>query len=383
VDVEVAIAGAGPTGLALAAELCRRGIRPLVLDRLEAGANTSRAAVIHARTLEVLEPLGITSHLFKSGLKVSIFRVRDRGKILTSIGFENLPTKFPFALMCPQDRTERILIDRLQEFGGSVTRPCEVVSVSESERGVEVQYRWGETVHKLITGWLIACDGSHSTVREQAGIPFEGDAYDESFILADVEMDWPLGQSEVSLFLSSKGLVVVAPLPSNHFRIVATVEQDSGTPLGLGDFQQILDERGPDTGSVQIGSLAWASRFRVSHRLAHSLRKGRILLAGDAAHVHSPAGGQGMNTGIQDAVSLAEALGSAPAGGKESVLGRWQEERLNVARSVVQFTHRMTRLSTISSPALKELRNLALAFIGHVPYARHALAANLAELNTR
>jgi 2-polyprenyl-6-methoxyphenol hydroxylase-like FAD-dependent oxidoreductase len=196
-------------------------------------------------------------------------------------------------------------------------------------------------------------------------------------------MDWPLGQSEVSLFLSSKGLVVVAPLPSNHFRIVATVEQDSGTPLGLGDFQQILDERGPDTGSVQIGSLAWASRFRVSHRLAHSLRKGRILLAGDAAHVHSPAGGQGMNTGIQDAVSLAEALGSAPAGGKESVLGRWQEERLNVARSVVQFTHRMTRLSTISSPALKELRNLALAFIGHVPYARHALAANLAELNTR
>ncbi|HVW84814.1 MAG TPA: FAD-dependent monooxygenase, partial [Bryobacteraceae bacterium] len=271
----------------------------------------------------------------------------------------------------------------LEALGGSVTRGCEPRSARDAEHGVVLEYQCGESIETATAGWLVGCDGSHSRVREQASIPFEGVAYKESFILADVEMDWPLDRTEVSLFLSERGLAVVAPLPQNHFRIVATVHESSPAQPSIQDFQRILEERGPGEGSARIRHLVWASRFHVSHGVAHSLRKGRILLAGDAAHVHSPAGGQGMNTGIQDAVSLAEAFESVLATGNESALDQWEASRLRVANSVVAFTDRLTKMATLSSPALKTLRNIAIEFVGHIPFVEHALAKKLAELDNR
>src|SRR5262249_290293 len=162
---------------------------------------------------------------------------------------------------------------------------------------------------------------------------FEGGEYEESFVLADLEMDWPLGRDEVDLFYSGEGLMVVAPLPDNRFRMVATVHNASAEPA-VEDFESILRERGPEDGGVSIRRMVGSSRFHMQHRVAKALRRGRILLAGDAAHVHSPAGGQGMNIGIQDAVSLAAALQQALQG-EEETLNRWQEERLKAARSVV------------------------------------------------
>lgn len=374
-QADVVIVGAGPTGLALACDLWRRGSRPLVLDRLAAGANTSRAAVIHARTLEVLEPLGVSGLLIENGLRVDTFRVRNRGKILATIRFDELPTKYPFTLMCPQDTTERILLGRLEALGGAVTRPCEVISVRD---GV-VRYRCGDREEEVTAGWIVGCDGSHSVVREQAGISFEGGSYEEAFILADVEMDWPLGREEVNLFFSEQGLVVVAPLPGGHFRIVATVDGDGASEPGIKEFQNILEGRGPEGDAARIRRLVWSSRFHISHRVANALREGNVLLAGDAAHVHSPAGGQGMNTGIQDAVSLAAALFD----GSEGALAEWEKERLGVARSVVKFTDRMTRAATASSPLVKRLRDMAIEIVGHIPAARQALAENLAELERR
>jgi 2-polyprenyl-6-methoxyphenol hydroxylase-like FAD-dependent oxidoreductase len=246
-DHKVVIVGAGPTGLALGAELKRLDIPSLILDRLEAGANTSHAAVVHARTLEVLEPLGITPELLQEGIVVPIFRVRDRNRILTSISFKDLETKYPFTLMCPQNRTEAILLRRLQTLGGDVLRPCEVVTVRSGENDVEVQFKCGEELKTVRTPWLIGCDGMHSVVREQASIPFLGGDYEESFVLADVDMDWPLDREEVGLFFSDKGLVVVAPLPGNHFRIVATMKE---VPLGrrlrtCSTFLKSADRRTP------------------------------------------------------------------------------------------------------------------------------------------
>ncbi len=381
-NVDIVIVGAGPTGLALASDLCRRGISPLVLDRLEAGANTSRAAVVHARTLEVLEPLGVTGELLQNGVIVPIFRVRDRSRILTSISFGDLQTHFPFTLMCPQNRTEAILLSRLESLGGSVRRPCEVASIGVSEAGVEAQYESEGAMETVHAKWLVGCDGGHSVVRKQASIPFEGSTYEESFILADVEMDWPLDREEVSLFFSEQGLVVVAPLPDNRFRIVATARQAEETP-SLSDLQTVLEERGPDGAKVLIRRLVWASRFRVSHRVAREFRKGNILLAGDAAHVHSPAGGQGMNTGIQDAVSLADALAAVLHGESAALLDQWAESRRKIARSIVQMTDRMTRMATASSPVLRLFRNAVIEMVGHLPMAQHALAVKLAELDNR
>lgn len=379
---DVVIVGAGPSGLALGAELKRLGVSAFILDRLEAGANTSRAVVVHARTLEVLEPLGVVPELLQNGVIVPIFRVRDRSKILATINFEEIDSPYAFTLMCPQDRTEAILLCRLQALGVMVERPWEVLSIGATDNDVEVQFKRGDEQRAVHTKWLVGCDGAHSLVREQASIPFEGGAYTESFVLGDVEMDWPIDREEVSLFYSENGFMVVAPLPGDrfHFRIVATVAEASETP-STGELQSILAERGPEAGTVAIRRLVWSSRFHLHHRVAKVLRQGRVLLVGDAAHVHSPAGGQGMNTGIQDAIALASALHSTLQTGDVQALKDWEEKRLEIDRSVVKLTDRMTKMATLSSPLLKTLRNAAIGIIGQVPFAKHALAEKLAELD--
>jgi 2-polyprenyl-6-methoxyphenol hydroxylase-like FAD-dependent oxidoreductase len=376
----IVIVGAGPTGLALGAELKRLGISSLILDRLEAGDNTSRAAVVHARTLEVLEGLEVTPELLREGIIVPIFRVRDRDRVLSTISFKGLDTKYPFSLMCPQNRTEAILLRRLESLGGGVNRPCEVVAIRPGEGSVQIQFKSGGVLKTVHAKWLVGCDGMHSAVREQASISFVGGDYEESFVLADMEMDWPLDREEVSLFFSGKGLVVVAPLPDNHFRVVATMKQAPAS-LSIGDFQKILEERGPENAVIKIHRIVWASRFHLEHRVAEVLRKGRILLAGDAAHVHSPAGGQGMNTGIQDAISLAGALREVIQQGNDAALNTWQEKRLAIAHSVVTMTDRMTKIATASSSGVKLLRNAVISIIGQIPFAQHAIAERLSELD--
>ena len=221
--------------------------------------------------------------------------------------------------MCPQNRTEAVLLRRLESLGGSVQRPWQVTSVQPENGDVNVRMKNDDEEKVLRAKWLIGCDGAHSVVRQQAAIPFEGADYQESFILADVEMDWPLGRDEVTLFFSEQGLMVIAPLPHERYRIVAAVPP-SNEELTSADFERVLEERGPDNTARVIRHVVWSSRFHIQHRLAKALRAGHILLAGDGAHVHSPAGGQGMNTGIQDAVSLASALYKTLRDGNDKAL---------------------------------------------------------------
>lgn len=377
--VSVVIVGAGPTGLALGAELHRLGVSSVILDKQAAGENTSRACVIHARTLEVLEPLGVTAELVQRGVVVQTFRIRDGSRILATVRFNDLKTAYPFTLMYPQDRVEAVLLERLQSLGGSVERPWEVNEIHQGENGVEVRARNGENARTIHAQWVVGCDGTHSIAREAASIAFEGGAYEQSFLLADVEMEWPIDRGEVSLFYSEQGLMVVAPLPENRFRIVAMVQEAPAQP-SIADFESILQERGPEHGRPSIRRMNWSSRFHIQHRVATALRHGNILLAGDAAHVHSPAGGQGMNTGIQDAASLAVALHQTLQTGDDAALNKWQDSRLKIAHSVVDLTDRMTRVATLSSPVLKAVRNTAVELIGNIPFAQHAMAERLAEL---
>lgn len=381
-DVDLLIVGAGPSGLAMAGELRRLGVSASMVDRQAAGANSSRACVVHARTLEVLEPLGVTTQLLEAGVRVPIFRIRDRDRVLVTIDFGVLPGRYPFTLMYPQSDTERLLLGALQKLGGTIERPVDFIDFESDEAGVVATLDAGGHRRRVTSRWLVGCDGMHSIVRERAGIPFEGATYEQGFVLADVRMEWPLRRDEVSLFYSPDGLVVVAPLPDDHYRIVATSDAAPEAP-SAGYIQALLDSRGPTDVPARIRDLAWSSRFRIHHRVAKSPRMGRVLLCGDAAHVHSPAGGQGMNTGIQDAISLAHVLADTLRDGDEARLDEWATARHRIATHVVAMTDRITQLATMKSPLGQSLRNAALTFAGHIPPIRTAVARSLAEIDNR
>ncbi|MCT9929602.1 FAD-dependent oxidoreductase [Planotetraspora sp. A-T 1434] len=376
---DVLIVGAGPVGLTLAASLVAEGVDVVLLDKQAEGANTSRAAVVHARTLEVLRDLGVTDELVRHGVVVPRFTVRDRDRTLMSIDFTELPTDYPFTLMVPQNVTEKVLLDRLHALGGQVHRPHEVTAVAQDAGGVTVTTATGETVS---AAYVVGTDGMHSTVREQTGIGFTGDTYAESFVLADVHLDWDLPGDEVVLFFAPAGLAVVAPLPGGRHRVVATTDEAPDHP-GRDDVQAILDARGPGERPAQVRDVVWSSRFRVHHRLADHYRAGRLLLAGDSAHVHSPAGGQGMNTGIQDAVALAARLTAVVRdGAPETELDRYEAERRPVAAEVVALTHRMTRLATLGRGPLQKVRNAVLRTLDWLPVVERTVAMTLSELMT-
>jgi 2-polyprenyl-6-methoxyphenol hydroxylase-like FAD-dependent oxidoreductase len=289
-EVEVAVVGAGPVGLTMATMLAAYGIQTTVLDRAAEPADHSRASVIHARTLEALEPLGIVEEAIRKGVVVPHFGVRDRDRQLLAVDFRGLPTSYPYTLMLPQDETERLLRGAFGRRGGGILWGHEVTGITQDTSGVEIAVRTAQRDERLRARFLIGCDGAHSTVRETLGMRFEGATYPQSFVLADVRTAWGSPDDEVQLFFSPEGLVVVAPLPHGRHRIVATVDEAPPEP-SLKDIQQLLDARGPRVPRPVVEEAVWSSRFRVHHRVAASFREGAIFLCGDAAHVHSPAGG--------------------------------------------------------------------------------------------
>lgn len=377
-SADVLVVGAGPTGLALAVALAARGRAALVVDRQAAGANTSRAAVVHARTLEALEGVGVAPRLVALGLRCATFTVRDRDRELARFDFAQLPTRYPYALMLSQAATESVLLARLGELGGAVLRPRTLVALAQDDAGVEAELDDGT---RLRARYLVGADGMHSTVRERAGIAFAGGSYAESFVLADVRLTGGVAHDEVTLYFSPAGLVVVAPLPGGAHRVVATVDAAPEHPA-LADIQALLDARGPERERARVRELIWGSRFHVHHSVAERYRERRVLLAGDAAHVHSPAGGQGMNTGVQDAVALADALAAALAGAGEAPLDAWAAARRPVALEVVALADRLTRLATLSH-WLRPLRNALLWSVARSPAFRRRLTWQLSGLAWR
>ncbi len=372
---DVLIVGAGPTGLTLATALVARGIRTIVVDRQAAGANTSRAAVVHARTLEVLESIGVTDRLIRLGVHATRFTIRDRDRVLVPVRFDHLPTRYPYTLMISQAVTEAVLLARFTELCGRVLWQRAVTDVTQSDEGVTATLDDGT---RLQARYLVGADGMHSTVRERTGIGFPGGSYGESFSLADVRLTGSVPSDEVILYFSPAGLVVVAPLPDGVHRIVATVEPAPEHP-DIGFVQALLDARGAERQRLIVKQVVWGSRFHVHHRVVDTYRAGRILLAGDAAHVHSPAGGQGMNIGIQDAMVLADSLATALTTGNEEPLNSYEAIRRPIAKQVVAFTDRLTRLATVG-PGLRPLRNTLLKLLAYVPAIRHQLAWRLSGL---
>lgn len=373
-DTDVLVVGAGPTGLTLGAALGSRGIRVIVVDRLAAGANTSRAAVVHARTLEVLEELDVTQRLVPRGIQSHRFTIRDRDRVLAPIGFRDLPTRYPYALMVSQAVTEEVLGERLTETGVKVLRGRALTEMKQDAAGVTVTLDDGTQLRGRLA---VGADGMHSKVRAILNIPFRGASYGESFVLADVRLSGGVPTDEVVLFFSPAGMVVVAPLPDGVHRIVATVANAPEQPDAVW-VQALLDARGPKRDAVRVHEVLWGSRFHIHHRIADRYRQGRVLLAGDAAHVHSPAGGQGMNAGILDAMALADAIEHALAG-DVAALDRYTAERRPVAQKVSAMAHRLTRLATVP-PAFRSFRNMMLSILMRLPSLRRRFALQLSGL---
>lgn len=382
---DVLIVGAGPTGLSLAITLAQQGCDFVLVDRQAEGANTSRAAVIHSNTLEVMETLGVTEEILDQGLVVPRFRIRSRDTPLVTVDFKNLPTRYPYTIQIPQNVTEEILLARVEAYSRKVHRPWQVIDLLEDLNGVDVTLRGENGELSIIrAGYVVGADGMHSIVRHAARIPFDGSVYEASFILADVNLEWSLPRDEVNLFFAPKGFTVAAPLPGEQrYRIVATVDEAPPSP-SLEDVQAILDTRGPRKRKAIVHDIIWGSRFRVHHRLAARYHEGRIVLAGDAAHVHSPAGGQGMNTGIVDSCVLGPRLAEVVAGRRDhKALDEYEAMRMPVAKRVLALSNRMTRMATLRSPTLRATRNFGMRCVGLLPSFTNSLALDLSGLNQK
>ncbi len=375
-ETEILVVGAGPAGLALAVTLAAHEVPFVLIDKLEAGQNTSRAAAVQARTLEVLERLGAADAMVAAGRKIPLATMRDRDRVLLHIDFTGLQSRYPFILTLPQSETEAILARRLEVLGGRIERGQEAVSMSQDAGGINLALRDGGSVR---AHYAVGADGYHSTVRQACGIGFAPGTYAQTFVLADVHMDWPLSSTELQVFLAREGIALVAPFSDQRFRIVATVDTAPEAP-DQPYVQDILDRRGPSA-AARVRDVVWSSRFHVHHGVAARYRAGRAFVCGDAAHVHSPAGGQGMNIGIQDAVALGERLAAVIAGQQpDAWLDGYETERRPVAERIVSMTDRMTRVGTMTTPAGQFLRNAMLQAIDYLPAARARIARQMAEL---
>jgi 2-polyprenyl-6-methoxyphenol hydroxylase-like FAD-dependent oxidoreductase len=383
---DVLIVGAGPTGLSLACGLARRGIDHVVIDHAPQPATYSHSTMLDARTLEALETIDANEPIVRRGQKIRHFSMRDGDEHLFQVDYAVLRTRYPFALILPEITVANVLAERLAAFGSPVLRPVTAVGLEQTADDVAVQLWDGSTRsgaplrRTILARYVVGCDGMRSQIRSALQIPFVGSSHVEAFLMADVRMDWSLPRSDVQLFFSEHGLTVVAPLPDDRYRLLATVDRVVGAPE-LEDLQRLLAARGPRSDVPRIHDVVWSTCFGVDRSLAMHYRSGRVFLAGDAAHVHTPTEAQGMNAGIQDALYLAEHLGRVIRGhADDRSLDSYERDRRPIAESVFDLTRRMSRIATLRDPRHRRWRNRVLRTMGRIPGLPAALARRISGL---
>ena len=358
---EVLIAGAGPTGLVLALWLTRLGIHVRIVDKLAEPGTTSRAVAVQARTLEFYAQLGLADTIVERGRRAGaanlwVSRRRIAHLVLGDMGAGISP--FPYALIYPQDEHERLLIECLAALNVQVERETELVSLEETGDGVVAQLRHADgRTTDCLASFAAGCDGAHSVVREQLSIPFAGGTYEHLFYVADVEAEGPALNGEVHVALDATDFIAVFPLNADRrARLVGTIRDPNAKPAS--------DWSWDDVGhqviawmDINVTRVRWFSTYRVHHRVAARFRSGRAFLLGDAAHIHSPVGGQGMNTGIGDAVNLGWKLAAVLRRAADpAILGTYETERIAFARRLVATTDQAFTAVTSSTWLARTLR---------------------------
>lgn len=386
----VLIVGAGPTGMTAAIECRRMGLEVRIIDKSDHMARWSQALVVQARTLEQFQRYGIAEQVVQRGRKLDGGRLWSDGKQLASLHLDSIPSCYPYALFLPQTETEALLNAHMESLGVRTERQVELLELTEAGHNggpVRARLRLQDGSEELVEQtWLLGCDGAHSTVRNRLKIPFEGKAIELSFLLGDLELDGPdapTDQIEVH-FHRGGDLLFMGRLDDQVTRLIVGshtgLEQYKDRELTLQDFQQAVDRCGV---RVTVRGADWMTPFNVNDRQAQRYRSGSVFLAGDASHIHSPVGGQGMNTGIQDVANLVWKLAAVGRGADNKLLDSYEEERGEVGRHLLRFTERVLNLGTAPERWAEALRDALMPLITHLAVVQKEAAGFISQTAIR
>jgi 2-polyprenyl-6-methoxyphenol hydroxylase-like FAD-dependent oxidoreductase len=368
-DIDVLIVGGGPSGLMMACQLKRRGINIRIIDKQAGRAHESRAFGVQAKTMEIFQNLGIAEKFLTAAKARSqgIFFVNGKQRAIADLGvLENFGTPYPQLYFIPQNVTEKILEEHLNALGVTVERETELKRFSDMGTDVacDITHLPSGKSETINCKYIIGCDGAHSFVRTQLGLPFDGDPYEQQFVLADAVVNWPYGREDFMFFFSPKGMLIHARIDGTKSRLMGARFNDTPgeNPPPVSEIEQLA--RDVTGQKVTLDDCQWRSRFHLYHRAVKEYSKGRAFLAGDSAHIHTPVGAQGMNTGLQDTTNLAWKLawvvkGAAP----ESLLATYHGERKRIGTILLASTDRMFGIMTAKGPLATPLRNFFIPFI--------------------
>ncbi len=392
-ETKVLIAGAGPTGLLLAGQLALRGVPFRIVDKNADHTTQSRALVVQARTLEILDQMGIAQEAVRQGEQARGVNIVVRGKQVLNLDLRDAGaglTAFPYLLILEQSKTEKILNDFLARHGQDVTWNTELVDFSQSADVVTATLRAADGQEEVVQAeWLVGADGGHSLVRRTLGIPFAGKTYRESLFVLDCETSMALPRDEMTVAFSEHAFTGFFPMTNGRCRVLGTVPPglEGAETITFEDIAKDFDQRMQM--DIRLYNPSWISLYHSHHRVVASFRAGRCFVAGDAAHIHSPVGAQGMNTGLQDAYNLAWKLALVAQGkAGEELLDTYHDERIAIARNLVQTTDRAFNYVNSQHPLLKGFRlhvmpiamRAVLPAVRHVTKLREVAFATISEI---
>lgn len=378
--VDVLVIGAGPVGLFCANELIRHGLRCRIIDKKSGLSDKSKALGLHIRTLDVLDDCGFIDEVLAQGLKITKVVFKSKGHVLMTASFAGVEADRHFLIDLPQNQTEAILYEGLKNKGIDVEWKTELTALAQETDHVRAIFTKPNGKSEEVSArWLIACDGAHSTTRHLSNMDFVGAAYQQSWWLADLIIDWQLPPDTMHVYLHNSGPLACFPMQEKRYRLVMTSPLGHETEPSFEDIKSVFAERSSD--AAVLSNPIWITKFNLHHRQIQHYRKERVFFAGDAAHIHSPMGGQGLNTGIQDAYNLVWKLALVQNKvANETILNSYHAERYPVGLDVLKKTDVMTRMILMKNPLMITLRNTLMSFMMSFNYIRNKLATDLAEL---
>lgn len=383
-NIPVLIVGAGPTGLMMAYELARFGIAFRIIDKKPQQTQHSNAVALQSRTLEIFKQVGLADEFLRIGQQCNALVFYDKGKEFARANLAVVDSVYPYILALPQAGTEKILNTKLEELQHHVERSRELVDVKINLTDIEAVIKHEDGVEETIRcQWLLGCDGAHSTVREKCDFKFPGVDLSEQFVVADGVLDSFLRHDQIHIFSTNGYMLGVFPIGENRFRL------GGNTMLGYNrkiytenDIRELVHER--SFGQLDARSVSWISPFWIHSKMSESMRRGNVFLLGDAAHIHSPVGGQGMNTGLQDAHNLGWKLALVIQGRADNtLLDSYQAERKPVIKEVVETTDRFTRFLLIANPIALFLRKYIIKSMLAIPAINKYIARRLSQISIR